>query len=131
MLQISKRKRNLLILCMLWVILLGVLAVEPIRVVKIFFPTEDSRSFAHVLFYGFFGFFLCLFLRFKRTLGKLQLRNRYIIGLSFIVTGLLGGITELMQIFTVDRMADWGDLGFDVLGAGIGIVCFYLFRRFL
>lgn len=131
MMNLVLRKKRLFFACLLWVILLGVLAMEPDKVVKIFFRSSTARSFAHVLFYGVLGFLLCFYFRFKGKLGKMHLRNIHIVLLSFFLTGLCGGMTEIMQLWAPDRMAEWSDLGFDMIGAALGISAFYFYRRFL
>lgn len=131
MLSLTLRKKRLFLACFLWVVLLAVLAMEPNKIVKMFFPTSRARDFAHVLFYGVLAFLLCIYWRFKRRAGHTQIKNIHVVLLSFALTALFGGMTELMQLWTPDRLADWSDLGFDMIGASIGISCFYLFRRFL
>ncbi len=125
------RRKRLLLACFLWAVLLSVLAMQPLSIVKLFFPSPAARSFAHVLFYGVLAFLFCLYFRFKRNLGKIPIGNYRLVILSFFLTAALGGATEVMQLLTPDRMADLNDLYFDMAGAGIGIACFYLFRGLL
>ena len=80
-------------------------------------PYADKIT--HFIFYLVFGFVGCLCLR-ERTEGSLGLRKTLIIVLfSAILYGIL--IEVLQYAITTDRMAEFGDVLANTLGAFVGI----------
>ena len=83
-------------------------------------PYADKIT--HFIFYLTFAFVGCLSLR-ERTTGNLGLRKTLIIVLFFAI--LYGILIEVLQYtITTDRMAEWGDVLANTLGAfaGIGLI---------
>ncbi len=83
-------------------------------------PYADKIT--HFVFYLTFAFVGSLSLR-ERTMGNLGLRKTLIIVLFFAI--LYGILIEVLQYtITTDRMAEWGDVLANTLGAfaGIGLI---------
>ncbi|MBW8242105.1 VanZ family protein [Muricauda oceani] len=83
-------------------------------------PYADKIT--HFTFYLVFAVMGCLTLR-ERTMGKLELGKALIIVLIFAI--LYGILIEVLQYsLTTDRMAEFGDVMANTLGAfaGIGLI---------
>ena len=122
--NLTQRKQRLLALCLLWGLLLAVLALQPERLVEVFLPVLVMRDIAHVLTYGVFAFFIALYLRFRRHLFGLSMTFLNAAFLAFALTVAWGGFTEWIQQFEPSRTVSLKDLAYDVLGAFAGVVVF-------
>ncbi len=123
------RKQRLFYACSLWAVLLMALAMQPEKVVETCLPLSIMRSLAHSAAYGAFAFMLCLYFCFRRHIFGRPLKGMLMYSLAFILTAILGGVTELMQLMTPDRYAELADWYFDLGGAAGGIGIFILSRR--
>ena len=129
MTRLRQQKNRLAIAVALWAILLVLLALEPDGAVGLILPSDSLKNLAHTPAYGVLAFLICLFLRFKRSVFTLKMTDRNVAVFSFFLTTGWGAGTELLQKWTFDRMASWGDWGFDALGAGAGIIFFFIFSN--
>ncbi len=80
----------------------------------------EIRKFAHVLYYGFEGILVYLFIQ------KLAKPFYKVLICSLLTIGLLGFIDETIQYFLPDRHARGTDILLDVLGALL-FITFYEF----
>jgi LPXTG-motif cell wall-anchored protein len=97
--------------CALAVLLLSLLPTSPDL------PSTGWDKSNHFL--GFFSLAL---------LGLLAYRSRR--GRLFFGLLAFGGLIEVLQALTPDRLAEWADLGADGLGVLAGFALFALLRRF-
>lgn len=124
-----QRKQRILSACVLWAILLVTLAMQPELMVKTFLPLSILRSLAHSAAYGAFAFLLCLYFSFRRHLFGRAMKGFAMYGAAFMLTAVLGGATEILQLLSPDRYAELADWYFDLGGAAAGIMVFVYFRR--
>lgn len=129
--NLTKRRKHLLAACILWLILLAVLAVQPQKEMKVFLPTEILQSMAHSAVYGVLAFNFCLYFRFKRKFLGCHLNEITATGLAVFISGLWGAVTECAQYFTPDRRVDIVDWGWDMGGIIAAVIIFYLIREWL
>lgn len=127
----KKRKQHLFIACFIWAVFLAVVAVQPKRTMNFFLPTEFMKSLAHSAAYGVLTFNLCLYFRFKRSFWGCHLNEITATGISLFLTGVWGAVTECSQFFTPDRRPDVIDWAWDMGGAIVGVIIFYLIRGWL
>ena len=120
---------NLLALISSWFLLLIFLALMPERVVLFFLRKPFFFSVAHIVAYWVLAFFLCLYLRFKRTFFVFRMNWWNIFFLTLVCCMACGGITEAVQVLTPDRAPDWYDFYCDLGGAMSGILFFMLFSK--
>ena len=108
-----------------WIGMLAFLAVQPEAVVELILRKKSLFEPAHVVAYAILSFFLCLYFRSAfRRFGDLA----FVCVLAFLVSALCGGITEWIQIFSLDRIPDWLDFRMDLLGSVSGISLFLIVR---
>ena len=93
-------------------------------------PVVGLDKVAHILMYAGFAF-ACLWGYRKQFVSNGSSYKRKAIILTIIISIAYGGLTELMQetITFLHRSGDWRDLIADSIGAGLGILIFYLFFR--
>ena len=113
----------------LWAAWLVVLALQPDGLVEAFLPLHFLRNLTHGAAYSVLAFFLCFFLRFKRSLLAMKMKTFNMALFSFLITTGWGGLTELIQRWTPDRTPSWGDLAYDGLGAAAGIASFIIYEN--
>lgn len=127
-LSLKKRKRRLLIISTLWASLLLFLSVAPGKSF-VLVPFDIWMTFAHAIAYGVLAFFLCLYLRFKRSVGPFKMMGKNALIFAFVTASLWGGITELLQFMTPDRITDWWDLAADMAGAFVSLWVFIWYEK--
>ena len=85
----------------------------------------NKSSLVHLLLFG------CLACAFYLNLNLFQtLSLGWVIGLSLLVAGLLGILTEIGQILVKGRSYSIVDIGVDLAGAGLGIGVAYCLSRY-
>ena len=124
--NLIERRRRLLTLCLLWALLLAVLAIQPDSLVEFFLPFSILRDGAHTATHGILVFFLCLYLRFRRHVFKVPMTFLNATLLAFFLAAGWGGFTEWMQQFVPGRYVSLKDLAYDMVGALFGIAFFRL-----
>ena len=124
-----QRKQRLFSACVLWAVLLVALAMQPEKLVETFLPFSIMRSLAHSAAYGAFAFLLCLYFSFRRHWLGVPMKGLAMHAAAFLLTAALGGLTEIIQLFSPDRYAELADWFFDLGGAAGGIMVFVYFRR--
>ena len=129
MLNAKPARRKYFILSSMWALLLVVMAVQPEKMVKRVLPTSWERFMAHSVAYGIFAFLLCLYFRFRKSLFRYRMKEGFVFLFSFVLVFAWGGLTEYIQLYSRDRIADWLDVFYDVLGAAWGIFLFFLYKR--
>ena len=85
----------------------------------------NKSSLVHLLLFG------CLACTFYLNLNLFQtLARGWVIGLSLLVAGLLGILTEIGQILVKGRSYSIVDIGVDLAGAVLGIGVAYCLSRY-
>ena len=99
-----------------WLCLAGVLTLSLLGQVPDAVPTTGWDKTNHLLGFAVLGVLGCL--AYSRHVGRVML-------------GLMayGGLIEILQSFTPNRFAEWGDLLADALGLAIGwVLAWVIFR---
>ena len=85
----------------------------------------NKSSLVHLLLFGWLACTFYLNLNLFQTLSR-----GWVIGLSLLVTGLLGILTEIGQILVKGRSYSIVDIGVDLAGAGLGIGVAYCLSKY-
>lgn len=126
--MIRSRTRTLMMACGLWSGLLIYLALQPEAVIMFVLRSKAYFPAAHVAAYALMGFLISLSLRFMRKAGRWQFGPIGAMALSFALCFVLGAMTEILQVYSPDRIPDWADLVCDLQGAALGIMGFYFYQ---
>ena len=90
-------------------------------------PIVGLDKVVHALMYAGFAF-ACLWGYRKQFVSNGLAYRRKAIVLTLIISIAYGGLTELMQEYLVkSRTGDWFDFLADSIGAGLGVLVFYIF----
>lgn len=90
-------------------------------------PIVGLDKVVHALMYAGFAF-ACLWGYRKQFVSNGLVYRRKAIVLTLIISIAYGGLTELMQEYLVkSRTGDWFDFLADSIGAGLGVLVFYIF----
>jgi hypothetical protein len=125
----ERKKKCFLIAASLWAGGLVFLALLPESVVMFILRKRFLFPVAHVVAYVILGFLLCLRLRFQRVFFSYRMDGWRLVLFTVGMAACWGGITEAVQIFSLDRGPDVVDLQWDLVGTAIGIFFFFLFSK--
>lgn len=123
------RKTQFLLLTAGFISSLFFLALVPETICLKVINSRSMFTVFHLAAYFALGALLCLCLRFQKTVASLRMTDFNVVWLSVFVAAIAGGATEWIQIFSLDRVPDWFDFYCDMIGAGIGILGFFVFRK--
>ena len=126
---IQAKQKSLFVLVSIWMFGLCFFALQPESIVLFFLRNPAFFSPAHALAYGGLAFLLCLYLRFRREFFSFRMNLPAVLISAMILSAFCGGFTEILQIFSIDRIPDWLDFGFDLIGAVAGCLSFAFFAN--
>ena len=96
--------------------------VEPFKLLNLF----SFDKIIHMVLFAFQFWFLVIGIIKQRTFSYKRNRSAR---LAFIITSIYGAVIELIQGYVVNRNMDPMDMLANTIGAGIGWLMYYYFKR--
>ena len=120
----GKHKNQILICILLWAALLVVLAMTPKPIIMMIVRKKTLLPYVHMAAYGLLAVICAIFFALQKSFLGIRMSAMNIFLLANAAAAFVGGGTEILQIFSVDRTPDWMDFYCDMAGALTGVLIF-------
>jgi len=114
---------------LIWLIIIMVLSGYPGKNLPKA-PFDEFDKLVHVAIYALLSFLSVLGFSKQSNSSLLSIKLQNFFSISFSI--VMGGLIELLQEYVfINRYGDWYDFFANSLGAILGVVGFYLIKKFL